>query len=390
MIFPYSTDAPVYHFPFATIGLIVLNTVIFFASVSGVDDVDLETPPLVEHFILHFDTIAPWQWLTNNFLHADLFHLLGNMVFLWAFGLIVEGKIGWWRFLALYLFVGVVYGAVIQIGMLMFSDGEGAALGASAAIFALIGMAAIWAPKNDLHCATWFWMPRVYEIPILTFGLGYLAFQLVFLTLKGFSMSSEMLHVVGLCVGVPLGVLALKGGWVDCEGWDLFNVLAGTEGEKNPAEERQFAEGKAAKEEALRMRRNAVLEAMQASIASGNPQVALKLLEKQQERFVGEDALSNEVLLSLIQGLHRQKKWEASVPLMTQVLQQSTGPETTIRLQLAQILIQVLHKPGKALRILRELPQDLPDRQAAQCRRLTTLAEAARASEDAELELEDD
>ena len=49
------------------------------------------------------DGIHPLQWLTNIFLHAGFFHLVGNMIFLWTFGFVVEGKLGWLPFTALYL-----------------------------------------------------------------------------------------------------------------------------------------------------------------------------------------------------------------------------------------------------------------------------------------------
>jgi membrane associated rhomboid family serine protease len=49
---------------------------------------------------------------TYQFFHADISHLLGNMVFLWVFGDDVERAIGRWRFLAFYLLCGVVGGLV--------------------------------------------------------------------------------------------------------------------------------------------------------------------------------------------------------------------------------------------------------------------------------------
>ncbi len=57
-------------------------------------------------------------------------HLVGNMFFLWGFGLVVEGKLGWWRFLLLYLTIGAIYSVIIQTSMLGAT--EGGALGASA------------------------------------------------------------------------------------------------------------------------------------------------------------------------------------------------------------------------------------------------------------------
>lgn len=49
---------------------------------------------------------APLTLITNIFLHASLFHLLGNMAFLWVFGDNVEDAMGHGRFLAFFLLCG--------------------------------------------------------------------------------------------------------------------------------------------------------------------------------------------------------------------------------------------------------------------------------------------
>ena len=72
---------------------------------------------------------------TYQFFHADIAHLLGNMVFLWVFGDDVERAIGRWRFLAFYLLCGVVGGLVfiaidLQAGIEL--------IGASGAIAGLV------------------------------------------------------------------------------------------------------------------------------------------------------------------------------------------------------------------------------------------------------------
>jgi membrane associated rhomboid family serine protease len=48
--------------------------------------------------------------LTYQFFHADIAHIVGNMVFLWVFGDDIERAVGRWRFLAFYLLCGVVGG----------------------------------------------------------------------------------------------------------------------------------------------------------------------------------------------------------------------------------------------------------------------------------------
>jgi membrane associated rhomboid family serine protease len=49
--------------------------------------------------------------VTYQFLHADIVHLVGNLIFLWVFADNVEQALGRWRFLAFYVLVGAV-GAV--------------------------------------------------------------------------------------------------------------------------------------------------------------------------------------------------------------------------------------------------------------------------------------
>ena len=85
VFFPYATDAPIYHRPIATIGLIVANILVFLA-IGGSGSESSDPFWLVFGHGLH-----PFQWLSCNFVHGDVFHLAGNLIFLWVFGLVVEG-----------------------------------------------------------------------------------------------------------------------------------------------------------------------------------------------------------------------------------------------------------------------------------------------------------
>ena len=50
--------------------------------------------------------------VTYQFFHADIMHLVGNMIFLWVFGDDIERALGRLRFLAFYLLSGIVGGLV--------------------------------------------------------------------------------------------------------------------------------------------------------------------------------------------------------------------------------------------------------------------------------------
>jgi membrane associated rhomboid family serine protease len=114
MLIPIGTDAPLYHYPITTIGLILANTVCFFVTGLGGQET-------LDSWVLHFGTINPVEWLSTMFAHAGFGHLIGNMFFLWGFGLVVEGKLGWW--LMLYLAMGISQAALIQLIMLPRDSG---------------------------------------------------------------------------------------------------------------------------------------------------------------------------------------------------------------------------------------------------------------------------
>ena len=144
---PYSTDAPVYHFPWAVVGLIATNVVCFVATGFG-DHVTHDG------WLLELGHINPIEWISCAFFHFGWGHLIGNMVFLWTYGLIVEGKIGWLRFLLVYFGIMIVFGLTSQVALLAAS---GSAAGASAVVFALGAMALVWAPKNEIQTLVGLW-----------------------------------------------------------------------------------------------------------------------------------------------------------------------------------------------------------------------------------------
>lgn len=79
----------------------------------------------------------PVTWITSLFLHADLGHLVGNMVFLFLFGFALEIAIGRFIFLLLYLCSGMG-GSLLYWASAYGLDSS--ALGASGAISGLMGM----------------------------------------------------------------------------------------------------------------------------------------------------------------------------------------------------------------------------------------------------------
>lgn len=86
---------------------------------------------------------VPVGTITSMFLHADDWHLWGNMMFLWAVGTEVERRVDWRRFLVFYFITGILSG-IISVFVYYLSTGEAShGLGASGAISGIMGVFAV-------------------------------------------------------------------------------------------------------------------------------------------------------------------------------------------------------------------------------------------------------
>jgi rhomboid protease GluP len=76
-----------------------------------------------------------WRLVTSVFLHSGFAHLALNMISLYFLGSFAEVQFGRWRFLALYFLSGIAGG----LALLYFGSYTAPAVGASGAIFGLLG-----------------------------------------------------------------------------------------------------------------------------------------------------------------------------------------------------------------------------------------------------------
>ena len=91
--------------PLITGGLIALNVFIFLYQFSL-------DPFSTNDFVYAFGFVpARFHWIsvfTSLFIHAGWLHIIGNMVFLWAFGPAMEDAMGRVRYLVFYLTGGLI------------------------------------------------------------------------------------------------------------------------------------------------------------------------------------------------------------------------------------------------------------------------------------------
>lgn len=102
-----------------------------------------------QHTLTH-----PWSIFTSMFLHEGVFHILFNMLFLYWFGKIVGDLIGDEKILPLYLLGGLagMVAYFVSANIMPFGDGIGRyALGASAAVMAIVVASGMIAPNYIMH-----------------------------------------------------------------------------------------------------------------------------------------------------------------------------------------------------------------------------------------------
>ena len=155
--------------PIVTVALIAANVWVFWQELL-----------YGEQFVYHYAAIpariaAGYGWgtiLTAMFLHAGWLHIIGNMVFFWAFGPAIEDAMGRFRFLAFYLVGGVV---AMTAQVLAMPTSRVPNLGASGAIAAVMGAFLVIYPRDRIRTLLFFLLFfRVTYIPaVLLIGIWF-------------------------------------------------------------------------------------------------------------------------------------------------------------------------------------------------------------------------
>ncbi|OIO25269.1 hypothetical protein AUJ14_04600 [Candidatus Micrarchaeota archaeon CG1_02_55_22] len=146
-------------------------------------------------FMLSGSTVAarPWTLITSMFLHGSILHLLLNMWALFVFGSLLEPKIGAKKFLAVYFVAGLLANAAF----LAFYPANIFGLGASGAIFGIIGALTVLEPNIQLLV---FFIPMPLWIAAILWAL----YDLVLLQAPGSAIANAA-HLGGLAAGLAAG-----------------------------------------------------------------------------------------------------------------------------------------------------------------------------------------
>ena len=186
---PLRDDNPTKIVPVMTVGLIVLNVLVFLYQRSL-------GPGGAEEFIYQFGAIpavifgaqtlpseliaipASLSVFTSMFLHGGFMHLIGNILYLWIFGNNIEDAMGHGRFVVFYLLTGV---AASMAHFLTDLTSEIPTIGASGAISGILGAYILLYPRAQVLVLIFVvFFIRVMYIPaglVLDFTLSFRSFR---------------------------------------------------------------------------------------------------------------------------------------------------------------------------------------------------------------------
>ena len=200
---------------YVTIGLIVANVLVF--AVTALDGEQFTNAAAFELGYIPstiYDyaerppqlTLVPdyATFITYAFLHSDIFHLGGNMLFLWVFGDNVEDALGHVRYFVFYLLCAVagafVHGVVAE-------QSQAPLIGASGAIAGVVAAYLILHPRVKIWVLAFARIPlRLPAFVVLALWIG---FQFVMFLAGGEEQISWGAHVGGIIAGALL-VLILR------------------------------------------------------------------------------------------------------------------------------------------------------------------------------------
>jgi hypothetical protein len=205
---------------------------------------------------------------------------------------------------------------------------------------------------------------------------------------SGTEISSALLHLFGTGFGLAVGIALLKLDWVDCEGWDLFHVLRGSEGE---VQRRRRSRDEEEEDDATPVQLNPAdsLKHLAAMAGAGHT-VAVPALYQRLRRDARNQPLPRVELVELIKAMHEHEAWADSIPIMVDCLRMHPDKSARVRLRLAQVVLTQQNRPSQALRVLHKIePGELPENLETARRQLVKKAEKMRAEGEMELQTED-
>jgi membrane associated rhomboid family serine protease/pSer/pThr/pTyr-binding forkhead associated (FHA) protein len=175
-----------------------------------------------------------YQLITHAFLHGDILHIAGNMLFLLVFGSRVNALVGNLQAAILYPLLAVAAAAA----HLLFDPDRiiTPMLGASGAIMGLAGMYFVLFPVHKVHMVSWIRLGfltafrlcyKVYALRGFWVVLFYIAFDVVATLRQSRDGVAHWAHLGGFIIGIVFALILLLSRLVNARGADILSVVLG-------------------------------------------------------------------------------------------------------------------------------------------------------------------
>ncbi len=217
MFIPIRTDYRMTRRPWVNYALIAVNVLVFVLGYGGASKA-------IRPWLLDPGSPRLLQFFTSVFLHADVVHLLGNMVFLWVFGNALNDSFGHLAYLAFYLSGGVLAG----VGYLVLA-GSAPVLGASGAIAAVTGAYLVLFPRVRVTVLVILYFITTWQVSSLLF----VGFQVVYNLLMTMAATAGTgggvayaAHSSGYVFGIVLAVGLLVAKILPRDARDLLSLFS--------------------------------------------------------------------------------------------------------------------------------------------------------------------
>jgi membrane associated rhomboid family serine protease len=147
-----------------------------------------------------------WQAVSYMFLHGSLLHMLFNMLVLYFIGVDIERAMGPARFVLLYFTAGILGG----LGWLILAPPGGVCIGASGAVFGLLGAFAAMFPNRLITLLVFFVIPVTMRAWVMALVLAALEFTLMMThVVSGIAHSA---HLAGMVAGFVYATVVMRRG----------------------------------------------------------------------------------------------------------------------------------------------------------------------------------
>jgi membrane associated rhomboid family serine protease len=216
MVMPLWDESPLKlpKLPVVTWGLIAANVLVFIFQVMTPEPSEQAlvmalgvVPGNVTGVPINPTWFPPYLTLvTYQFLHADILHLLGNMIFLWVFGDDVEEAMGSLRFVGFYLACGAAAALAFTASA---PHSQMPLIGASGAIAGVLAAYLMFRPCQKVsvfvpYILLWIFIRPVVRIDAFWVLGGWILLQIWAISVQTPDNVAYMAHVGGLIAGAAL------------------------------------------------------------------------------------------------------------------------------------------------------------------------------------------